>query len=128
MQAELTPAVCRTLQDGQFCPSTQPAWSALRSQCFGYSVLELINATHALWEMTCQDNPAGQASDSVYLVHGDYNASCATMAVNEGPVYYGTTGADATCVPDAWHSFPSLYDAEMPRLLLPHWGIADMSS
>ena len=95
--------MCRTLQDGQFCPSSQPAWSALRSQCFGYSVLEVINSTHALWEMTCQDNPAGQASDSVYLIHGEYNASCATMAVNEGPVYYGTTGADATCVPGACH-------------------------
>ncbi|KAL4420451.1 hypothetical protein ABPG75_010107 [Micractinium tetrahymenae] len=39
-----------TLQDGQFCPSSQPAWSMYREPTFGHGVLELLNATHAAWQ------------------------------------------------------------------------------
>lgn len=42
------PAWCR-LQDGKFCPTSQPAWSAYREPTFGHGVLDLVNRTHATW-------------------------------------------------------------------------------
>ncbi|KAL4422377.1 hypothetical protein ABPG75_008574 [Micractinium tetrahymenae] len=38
-----------TLQDGLFCPTSQPAWSAFREQSFGYGLLEVVNDTYAVW-------------------------------------------------------------------------------
>lgn len=37
-------------QDGQFCPDSQPEWSAFREASFGFGVLEILNETHATWE------------------------------------------------------------------------------
>ena len=37
-------------QDGKFCPTSQPAWSAFREASFGFGLLEVLNATHANWE------------------------------------------------------------------------------
>lgn len=39
-----------SLQNGQFCFTAQPEWSAYREPTFGHGVLELHNATHATWE------------------------------------------------------------------------------
>lgn len=39
-----------TSQDGQFCPDSQPEWSAFREASFGFGVLEILNETHATWE------------------------------------------------------------------------------
>ena len=37
------------LQDGTFCPTSQPEWSAFREASFGFGVLEILNETHATW-------------------------------------------------------------------------------
>jgi hypothetical protein len=58
-----------TLQDGQFCPSSQPAYSAYREPTFGHGVLELVNATHArwAWQRTIDVGDGQGAVDEVWL-------------------------------------------------------------
>lgn len=46
-----SPSLCAPArQDGKFCPTSQPAWSAFREASFGFGLLEVLNATHATWE------------------------------------------------------------------------------
>lgn len=41
------PQTCFAYQDGKFCPTQQPDWSAYREPCFGFGTLELQSATQA---------------------------------------------------------------------------------
>ncbi|KAL4432463.1 hypothetical protein ABPG77_001762 [Micractinium sp. CCAP 211/92] len=65
-----------TLQDGQFCPTSQPAWSAYREPSFGHGILTIQNATHALWEWHKNQVDDSQVSDSVMLTRGSDSEAC----------------------------------------------------
>jgi hypothetical protein len=62
------PQACYSYQDGAFCPSTQPAWSAFREPSFGFGVLEVESASRATWRWhTNQGDPTGVAADEVVI-------------------------------------------------------------
>ena len=56
------------LQGGEFCPKSQPAWSAFREASFGHGTLDFVNGTHALWQWHRNQDGEAIASDTVYVV------------------------------------------------------------
>ncbi|GAB4821364.1 hypothetical protein N2152v2_008410 [Parachlorella kessleri] len=68
-----TPTI--TLQDGKFCPTSQPEWSAYREPSFGHGMLTLLNATHATWEWHRNQDAADVVADSVTIIR-DRDAAC----------------------------------------------------
>ncbi|MCO5577886.1 hypothetical protein L7F22_031721 [Adiantum nelumboides] len=55
---------------GKYCWDTQPEWSAFREGSFGHGILEVLNATHALWTWH-RNQDFGQAEhggDQIYIV------------------------------------------------------------
>ncbi|KAI5078234.1 hypothetical protein GOP47_0005905 [Adiantum capillus-veneris] len=55
---------------GKYCWDTQPEWSAFREASFGHGILEVLNATHALWTWH-RNQDFGQAEhggDQIYIV------------------------------------------------------------
>lgn len=55
---------------GRFCWDKQPEWSAFRESSFGHGILEVVNATYALWTWhRNQDVYMEQSSgDQIYIV------------------------------------------------------------
>ncbi|KAI3870190.1 hypothetical protein MKX03_025786 [Papaver bracteatum] len=55
---------------GRFCWDKQPEWSAFRESSFGHGILEVVNATNALWTWhRNQDAYMEQSSgDQIYIV------------------------------------------------------------
>ncbi|CAN6486015.1 unnamed protein product [Victoria cruziana] len=56
--------------EGKFCWDKQPEWSAFRESSFGHGILEVKNATYALWtwhrnQDACKDERHG---DQIYVV------------------------------------------------------------
>ena len=88
--------LCITLQNGSYCPESQPLWSAQRNQCFGTSLLTVQNATHALWQMHCQEDPVDVYQDTVWLIHND-RAGCSIADMPEqAPILEPSGGRVAT--------------------------------
>ncbi len=40
---------CMHLQNGLYCPKSQPAYSAYREASFGHGILEFLSPTEATW-------------------------------------------------------------------------------
>lgn len=40
---------CVALQNGLYCPKSQPAYSAYREASFGHGILEFLSPTEATW-------------------------------------------------------------------------------
>ncbi|MCL7041502.1 hypothetical protein MKW94_022528 [Papaver nudicaule] len=55
---------------GQFCWDKQPEWSAFRESSFGHGILEVLNATNALWTWHRNQDAYKQQSsgDQIYIV------------------------------------------------------------
>eukprot|EP00250_Pteridium_aquilinum_P009915 c19024_g1_i1 orf=45-1793(+) len=55
---------------GKYCWDTQPDWSALRDSSFGHGILEVLNATHALWTWHRNQDvyEAEHYGDQIYIV------------------------------------------------------------
>lgn len=69
-------------QDGKFCPTSQPAWSAFREASFGFGMLEVLNATHATWEWKRDAGlGGGQGKDWVQGWQGSSEAALRSCAV-----------------------------------------------
>ncbi|KAI3915641.1 hypothetical protein MKX01_015466 [Papaver californicum] len=70
------------LGKGRFCWEKQPEWSAFRESSFGHGILEVVNATNALWTWhRNQDIYKEQSSgDQVYIVR-EPERCCATFNV-----------------------------------------------
>ena len=56
------------MQDGHFCPKSQPEWSAYREASFGHGTLDFLNGTHALWQWHRNQDGAAVTKDQVYIV------------------------------------------------------------
>lgn len=52
--------------DGQFCPKTQPGYSAFRDTSYGYGVLEVMNGTTARWRWLRNADASRVAFDEVW--------------------------------------------------------------
>ncbi|CAI9117891.1 OLC1v1019380C1 [Oldenlandia corymbosa var. corymbosa] len=55
---------------GRFCWDSQPEWSAYRESSFGHGILEVENATHALWTWHRNQEAYGENNpgDQIYIV------------------------------------------------------------
>ncbi|KAK9839253.1 hypothetical protein WJX81_004396 [Elliptochloris bilobata] len=62
---------CPTHQNGHFCPSEQPSWSAYREPSFGMGVLEVKSATEAEWTWHRNQDGAAVVRDRVTFTRGD---------------------------------------------------------
>lgn len=52
----------------KFCWDIQPDWSAFRESSFGHGILEVKNATHALWTWHRNQDAYGSVGDQIYIV------------------------------------------------------------
>ncbi|ESQ51860.1 hypothetical protein EUTSA_v10016507mg [Eutrema salsugineum] len=52
----------------EFCPVSQPDYSAYRESSFGFGMLEVKNVTHALWSWNRNQNFYYIAADIIYIV------------------------------------------------------------
>ncbi|GAB4821362.1 hypothetical protein N2152v2_008408 [Parachlorella kessleri] len=66
-----------TLQNGQFCPTSQPDWSAYREPSFGHGILTIMNATHASWEWHRNQDAVDVVKDSATIIR-DRDSQCAS--------------------------------------------------
>ncbi|PSC73849.1 purple acid phosphatase 15-like [Micractinium conductrix] len=57
-----------TFQNGSFCPTSQPPYSAFREPSFGHAVLRILNATAARWSWMRNQDGQAAASDDVLLL------------------------------------------------------------
>lgn len=64
------PQACITYQDGNFCPSSQPEWSAYREPSFGFGNLVLESATNARWSWKKNEFPEFKIADEVTITRG----------------------------------------------------------
>jgi hypothetical protein len=62
------PQACLSFQQGQYCPTSQPAWSAYREPSFGHGVIDFANATHAFWTWHKNQWPEWQSGDQVTII------------------------------------------------------------
>eukprot|EP00775_Hariotina_reticulata_P006213 gene6212-6449_t len=62
------PQACLSYQQGEYCFSKQPQWSAYREPSFGYGSLQFLNATHASWTWHKNQWPAWKAADQVTIL------------------------------------------------------------
>ncbi|CAK9186729.1 unnamed protein product [Ilex paraguariensis] len=53
---------------GKFCWDRQPDYSAFRESSFGHGILEVKNATHALWTWHRNQDMYNKAGDQIYIV------------------------------------------------------------
>ncbi|KAK9824390.1 hypothetical protein WJX72_009944 [[Myrmecia] bisecta] len=51
-----------------YCYKSQPLWSAYREASFGHGVVDVLNATHALWTWHRNQDSTPIAADSIYIV------------------------------------------------------------
>ncbi|KAK9830602.1 hypothetical protein WJX81_003718 [Elliptochloris bilobata] len=51
-----------------YCWKSQPPWSAYRESSFGHGVLDVLNATTALWSWNRNQDAVSVAADKVYIV------------------------------------------------------------
>lgn len=63
-----------------YCYKEQPAWSAYRESSFGHGTLDVINATHALWNWHRNQDGNAVAVDTIYIVR---NTTCANRVVTK---------------------------------------------
>ena len=54
--------------NGNFCASSQPAWSAFREPTYGHGVLTFMNSTTALWQWNRNIDSEAVIGDSVYII------------------------------------------------------------
>jgi hypothetical protein len=70
------PQVCYSYQDGNFCPTEQPAWSAYREPSFGYGTLELLSAKKAKWTWRKNEWPSWKIVDEVTITRTSHRPRC----------------------------------------------------
>ena len=80
--------------DGEFCASSQPAWSAFREPAFGHGVLTFENSTHALWAWNRNLDGESVNMDTVYVIRQLSCSNKASFAVGAAPTA-GTATATA---------------------------------
>lgn len=71
--------------DGQFCATSQPAWSAFREPAFGHGILTFENSTHALWQWNRNLDNESVESDTVYVIRQLTCSNKASFAVGAAP-------------------------------------------
>ncbi|KAL4425608.1 hypothetical protein ABPG75_009624 [Micractinium tetrahymenae] len=59
-----------TLQNGDFCPSKQPEWSAFRQPSFGHGTLDILSPTTARWRWHRNNQGFAEVADEVVLARG----------------------------------------------------------
>lgn len=62
------PQKCVTYQDGEYCPQSQPKWSAFREPSFGHGILTVHNATYMEWAWNRNQDPVPVVTDSIAFV------------------------------------------------------------
>lgn len=70
------PQACFSCQDGKFCPTQQPEWSAYREPSFGFGTLELQSATQAKWTWRKNQWPSWQVADEVVIYRTPNKSDC----------------------------------------------------
>ena len=70
------PQACFSYQDGKFCPTQQPDWSAYRERSVGFGTLELQSATQAKWTWRKNEWPAWQIADAVTIYRTPNKSGC----------------------------------------------------
>jgi hypothetical protein len=70
------PQACFSYQDGKFCSTQQPEWSAYREPSFGFGTLELQSATQAKWTWRKNEWPSWQTADEVVIYRTPDKAGC----------------------------------------------------
>ena len=71
--------------DGQFCATSQPAWSAFREPAFGHGILTFENSTHALWQWNRNLDNESVEFDTVYVIRQLTCSNKASFAVGAAP-------------------------------------------
>ena len=75
-----------------YCYAEQPPWSAVRDPSFGHGVLDVLNATHALWQCAPCTRAYGAGA---CRVHGSGATACWTCSMprmHSGNVYLLSIG------------------------------------
>jgi Icc-related predicted phosphoesterase len=69
-QPAYQPQSCPSFQDddGGYCPTSQPIWSAYREPSFGHGTLDVVNTTHAHWQWHRNQDGFDVVSDSYWVV------------------------------------------------------------
>eukprot|EP00877_Chromochloris_zofingiensis_P005008 jgi/Chrzof1/14508/Cz09g05130.t1 len=71
------PQRCFSYQNGEYCFTKQPEWSAYREPSFGHGTLDVLNATHAQWSWYKNQWPEGSVADTVTIIR---NTNCGTAS------------------------------------------------
>jgi len=78
--------------DGQFCATSQPAWSAFREPAYGHGILTFENSTHALWQWNRNLDSENVNMDAAYVIRQLSCSNKASFALGAAP----TTASNAT--------------------------------
>ena len=81
--------------DGQFCATSQPAWSAFREPAYGHGILTFANSTHALWQWNRNIDNENVNMDAVYVIRQLSCSNKARFAVGAAPTTAGNATATA---------------------------------
>lgn len=79
---------------GEWCPSSQPSWSAFRNHAYGVGMLNILSPTKAVWAFYSQESAMFKPYDEVVLTRADPVKCAATPATQAAAATVGVPVAD----------------------------------